>query len=131
MAPLPIEQALATHKLIESAVIIAEGRPFVSALIYPDFDSLVELKQDLNTQDPGGVYPETGTFLQSEPVQRRFREIVQSVNHGLNSWEQVRKFHIIDTPPTIEGGEMTPTFKVRRYAVEAKYQRKIEGFYNS
>jgi long-chain acyl-CoA synthetase len=126
VAPLPIEQALATHKLIESAVIIAEGRPFVSALIYPDFDNLVALKQDLN-----GENRETGSFLQSESVQRRFSEIVETVNRGLNSWEQVRKFHVMDTPPAIESGEMTPTLKLRRHAVEAKYRRKIESFYDS
>jgi long-chain acyl-CoA synthetase len=131
VAPLPIEHALATHKLIESAIIIAEGRPFVSALIYPDFESLIALKQDLSAQYQGGENRETGSFLQSEPVQRRFEEIVRSVNSGLNSWEQVRKFHIIDSPPTIESGEITPTMKVRRYAVEAKYQRKIDAFYNS
>ncbi len=131
VAPLPIEQALATHKLIESAIIIAEGRPFVSALIYPDFESLIALKQDLVAQDPNGENRETGSFLQSERVQSRFEDIVRSVNSGLNSWEQVRKFHIIESPPTIESGEMTPTMKVRRYAVEAKYQRKIEAFYNS
>ncbi|MCD6023211.1 MAG: Long-chain-fatty-acid--CoA ligase [Fibrobacteria bacterium] len=126
VAPLPIEQALATHRLIESAVIIAEGRPFVSALIYPDFDSLLALKQDLD-----GDSRETGSFLQSEAVQRRFAEIVEHVNRGLNSWEQVRKFHVIDTPPAIESGEMTPTLKLRRHAVEAKYHRKIESFYDS
>ena len=122
---------MATHKLIESAIIIAEGRPFVSALIYPDFESLIALKQDLVAQDPNGENRETGSFLQSERVQSRFEDIVRSVNSGLNSWEQVRKFHIIESPPTIESGEMTPTMKVRRYAVEAKYQRKIEAFYNS
>lgn len=126
VAPLPIEQALSTHRLIESAVIIAEGRPFVSALIYPDFDSLLALKQDLD-----GESGETGPFLRSEAVRRRFAEIVEAVNLGLNSWEQVRKFHVIDTPPAIESGEMTPTLKLRRHAVEAKYQRKIESFYDS
>jgi len=130
VAPLPIEQALATHKLVESAIIIAEGRPFVSALIYPDFESLISLKQDLNAQE-GGEGRESGSFLQSEAVRNRFERIVESVNAGLNSWEQIRKFHIIDTPPTIESGEITPTLKVRRYAVEAKYQHKIDSFYAS
>jgi long-chain acyl-CoA synthetase len=126
VAPLPIEQALAGHKLIESAVIIAEGRPFVTALIFPDFDGLIALKKEL----PGEAR-ETGSFVNSEPVQRRFREIVESVNKSLNAWEQIRTFHIIDAPPTIESGEITPTLKVRRYAVEAKYRRKIDAFYET
>jgi hypothetical protein len=55
----------------------------------------------------------------------------ESVNKSLNAWEQVRSFLIIDTPPTIESGEITPTLKVRRYAVEAKYKRKIDAFYET
>jgi long-chain acyl-CoA synthetase len=92
-------------------------------VIFPDFEALIQLKQEI-------VIPEAGvSMLHSGTVQARFRDAVNAVNHGLNAWEQIRRFYVADAPPTIEGGEMTPTLKLRRHAIEAKYRRKIEAMY--
>jgi long-chain acyl-CoA synthetase len=123
VAPLPIEQALAAHKLIESALVVAEGRRFVSAVIFPDFEALIQLKKEIVIPEAGG------SMLNSGTIQARFRDAVNAVNHGLNAWEQIRRFYVAEAPPTIEGGEMTPTLKLRRHAIEAKYRRKIEAMY--
>ena len=126
VAPLPIEQALAAHKLVESAVVIAEGRPYATVLIFPDFDELVAWRDALSETDATAV---SGAFLRSKPVLDRYAAIVEGVNEGTSSWERLQKFALADAPPTIEGGELTPTLKLRRHAVEAKYAAKIEAMY--
>jgi long-chain acyl-CoA synthetase len=125
VAPIPIEQALAGHAWVDAALVVAEGRPFVTALIFPNFDTLIAFKRELGSDGSEG----RGSFLRSAAVQERFREIVASVNEGLNGWEQIRGFHIASAPPSIEEGEMTPTHKLRRHVLEGRYAAKIEALY--
>lgn len=126
VAPLPIEQALMAHPLVEAAVVIAEGRPYVTAVIYPDFDKLLVWRDEL-AQETGTVV--AGAFLRSQPVLDRYASLVEEVNRHLNSWERVQRFSLADAPATIEGGELTPTLKLRRHIVEGKYASKIEAMY--
>ncbi len=126
VAPVPIEQALDAHPLVNAAVVIAEGRPHATALIYPDFDALVTLWREMERT---GEFESATPFLRSQAVQERFQEIVDSVNTRLNSWERLHRFALADAPPSIESGELTPTLKLRRHAVEARYASKIEGMY--
>lgn len=126
VAPLPLEQALAAHRLVEAAVVIAEARPYVTAVLFPDFDELVAWRDALAKEDSSAI---SGAFLRSKPVLDRYAEIVAGVNEHLNKWERVQKFVLADAPPSIEGGELTPTMKLRRHAVERKYATRIEGMY--
>src|SRR5690606_14472138 len=126
VAPLPIEQALVAHRLVEAAVVIADARPYVTVVIFPDFDELVAWRDQLTEEDSTAV---AGAFLRSGPVLDRYAAIVESVNENLSSWEKIYRFALADAPPTIEGGELTPTMKLRRHAVEARYAAKIEGMY--
>lgn len=127
VAPLPIEQAFAAHRLVDSAVVIAEGRPYVTAVIFPDFDELLAWRNELSQAAAGSL---TGSFLRSQPVLDRFTALVDAVNANLNSWEKVYRFALADAPPSIEGGELTPTLKLRRHIVEAKYAAKIDALYH-
>ena len=127
VAPIPIERALATHKLVDAAVVVAEGRPYATVLLYPDFDALLALREELQHADGEGE--SQGAFLRSEVVRTRFAAIVDSVNESLSAWERIHRFALADAPPSFESGEMTPTMKIRRHAVEARYKGKIEGMY--
>jgi long-chain acyl-CoA synthetase len=126
VAPLPIEQALVAHKLVEAAVIIADGRPYATVVIFPDFDELVAWRNDLSEKDETVA---GGAFLRSQAVLDRYASIVASVNESISPWERMHRFALADAPASIEGGELTPTMKLRRHAVEAKYAAKIEAMY--
>jgi long-chain acyl-CoA synthetase len=126
VAPLPIEQALTAHTLVEAAVVIAEGRPYATVVIFPDFDELVAWRESLTDEEATAA---SGAFLRSKPVLERYAAIVEAVNEGTSSWERLLRFTLADAPPSIEGGELTPTMKLRRHAVEAKYATKIDAMY--
>jgi len=128
VAPLPLEQALMAHKLVEAAVIVAEGRPYATVILFPDFDELLAWRAALS-EDEANL--PSGAFLRSKPVLDRYAAIVESVNASTSSWERIQRFALADAPPSIEGGELTPTMKLRRHAVEAKYAAKIEAMYNN
>ena len=116
VAPTPIEVALTTHPLIEHAVVLGFNRKFCAALIVPDGAGLMQKL---------GADPSTGAvdaFVQS---------VVDQVNAKLPIWEQVKKFCVIGDPFTIETGELTPTLKVRRREVFAKYKSEIDALYET
>jgi long-chain acyl-CoA synthetase len=126
VAPIPLERALASHELVDAAMIIADGRPYATALIFPDFDELLAMMEALGEE---AASERGGAFLRSQRVRERYAEIVATVNEGTSSWERIMRFSLADAPPTIEGGELTPTLKLRRHAVLAKYAPKIEAMY--
>ena len=101
LTPQPIENRLKLNPCILSAVVIGDGRKFPSVLIVPA---------------PGTA---------REAVQAA----VDDVNKDLAKYEQLKKFVLVEKDFTIEGGELTPTMKVRRRVVAEKYRDLIESMY--
>ena len=114
VAPTPIEVSLATHPLIEHAVVLGAGRKFCSALIVPD---------------QPGVKQKFGADYENEELHGHLQPVVEAANKAREPWEQVKKFVLVDKPFTIDSGELTPTMKVRRRIVLEKYQSLIEEMY--
>lgn len=124
VTPVPIEQALCSHSLIDAAMVVAEGKKFVSCLLFPDFDVLMKLKADR-----GKTHATHEEFLESDYIKCKTKQLIDRVNRGLNSWESIRKFRWISHPISVEGGELTPTLKIRRKQVLMKYATLIDGMY--
>ncbi len=125
VAPVPIEQALAANKLVDMAMVLAEGKPFATALLFPDMENLKFLKPDLRLESM-----DNGAFLQSQQVRDYLNQIVDEINSQLNAWEKIQKFHLADRALSIEAGELTPTLKIRRHIVAEKFRPEIEALYN-
>jgi len=121
IAPQPIEARLRADGLIAEAVLIGDRRHFATALLLPDLAVLgVAL----------GVDSETARRRLDEPgVQRLYQQAVDAVNAELAQFERVKKFALVATEFTIAAGELTPTMKVKRRVVEAKYRDVIEQLY--
>ena len=54
---------------------------------------------------------------------------VDTLNGQLNRWETIKKFRLLDNDLTVEGGELTPSMKVKRNVVEERHQALIEEMY--
>ncbi len=114
VAPAPIEAALGASPFVEQAVVIGNDCKFCAALIVPDAEAArAHLEADA---PPGGL----AALIQAA---------VDDVNAGLPPWEQVKRFRLLEAPFTVEGGELTPTLKVKRRVVQQKYRREIEAMY--
>lgn len=121
VAPVPIEEMLATHKGIEHAVLCVDDRKFVSALVAPD---LAALRRRMVEKGFRGSVDEFRDGPFRESVQRH----VDRTNAKLDSWARIRRWAFVD-PFSVATGELTPTLKVRRSAVLERHRTVLEGLY--
>jgi long-chain acyl-CoA synthetase len=124
VAPQPIESELKQSPLVDNAVVIGDGRPFVAALIAPDPEAVAAWARERDL-DPADL----AAAIAHPDLAARFAEVVNGVNSRLARFEQVRKFRVLPRPFTVDGGELTPTMKVKRRVVAAAYADLIEAIY--
>ncbi len=116
IAPAPIEVALASSALIEHAVVVGPDFKFCAALI---------------VVDARYVEQALGKEVDSSVLEREVQTIIDDVNQDLPPWEQIKKFHVIHDPFTIDGGQLTPTLKVRRKNIFTQFKDEIDSMYTS
>jgi long-chain acyl-CoA synthetase len=124
VAPVPIEQELIKVPLIESSIVIAEGRKFTTALLFPDLEVVHSLKLAHNSANMTD-----DEFLNTDFIKTETRNLITEINKHVNKCEQIQDFRYIVTPLTIEAGELTPTLKIRREVVAKKYEKLIDSMY--
>jgi long-chain acyl-CoA synthetase len=127
--PYRIEQALMGHELIAQAVLVGDGRKFISALIVPDRARLLARCRDLGLAGADGSDEGWERLLADPSVRNLFDRVIQQANRDLSRFEQIKKFVLLPGELTIAGGELTPTLKVRRQVVEQKFSHLIERLY--
>ncbi len=124
VAPQPIENALKTDKFIAEAVVIGDRRPYLVALIVPNFANIESYR----------VVKNLGKMSLAELVRHPrvldlMRRRIERHQTDAAPYEKIRRFHILDNELTLEAGELTPTLKVKRKQVVQKYAARIEALY--
>ena len=125
VAPQLVEGTLGKDRFIEQIAIVADARHFVSALIVPCFESLEEYARSINLQ-----YQCKTELLRHSRVVEFFESRIHELQQELAKFEQVKKFTLLPSAFSMELGEITPTMKLRRKIIEAKYQSEIEAMYS-
>jgi long-chain acyl-CoA synthetase len=115
ITPKNIESALKEHPLIAEAVVIGDRRKYLSALLILDDDASARFAREKG----GGA----------DAVRGEIQRAVDEVNSHLARVETIKKFHVLERPFSIDGGELTPTMKVKRKVVHEKYAREIDAMY--
>ncbi len=124
VAPLPIENKLTQSPLIANAMAVGNNRKYVSALLFPSRPEVETLAKSL------GISAQSHEELYMNPILReRFEKIVKDVNQDLPRYEQIKTFEIVPDELTVDGGEITPTLKLKRRILDKKYTDKIEKLY--
>lgn len=126
VAPGPLEAALTADPLIESAVVIGDDRKYLVALLAPSFPELERYAASRGwpTDDRAGL-------LARAEVQALYQERVAAVGVGLAHHEQIQKFRLLPDELTMDGGELTPTMKVRRQKVAQRYEELVTDMYGA
>lgn len=126
VAPQKIENILKTDKYISEAMLYGDRKPFVTALIVPDFEWLERYAgwKGLKVANRAELvhHPRVRDFL------ARRIDRVQEEAH-LASYESVKKYHVLDHEFSQKEGEVTPTLKIRRREITKHYQRELEALY--
>jgi long-chain acyl-CoA synthetase len=125
IAPQPIEAVLKRSPLISEAVVLGDRRNYATALIIPDFTALERRLKDL-----GRPEADRRELVKRDDVVALYQEIVDGLNRELSQFERIKKIAILPAEFSIESGELTPTLKVKRKVIEAKYAAEIATLYS-
>ena len=124
VAPQPIENLLKEDKYISQAVLIGDQRNYITALIVPNFDGLVRWAGYKKI-----AFKSHAELIQNPLVVAKVGSRVERVNEQLSNYERVKKIALLDQEMTLEGGQLTPSLKVKRRVVNQMYAAQIENLY--
>ncbi|UFK97164.1 AMP-dependent synthetase/ligase [Kaistella faecalis] len=126
ITPQPIENLLSNNNYINQAMIVAEDKPFVTALIIPNFEALKEQLPKMNIP-----FTNWQEIVDSEKIKEFYREKLEEIQKSLSGFEKVKKFVLMPAEFEINTGEITPTLKVKRNVVMQKYAALIDKMYTA
>jgi len=124
ITPSEIENALRFSPYIKEAIIIADRRRFVSALIQIEFESTSKW-----AEEQGLVYTNFRSLVELQPVRELVEREIAAVNARMPQVQQVRRFHLLTKELDHDDGEVTATLKVKRASISQKYAAEIEALY--
>jgi long-chain acyl-CoA synthetase len=124
ISPQPIEQAIKGSRFVNQVVLIGAERKFPAALIVPvweQLESYCKLK---------GIEVKSRSELCRHPrIIDLFERQIAALTPNLAKYERIKKIALLENEFTIEGGELTPTLKVKRRVIDEKYRDVIEKLY--
>jgi long-chain acyl-CoA synthetase len=126
ITPTQIESQLKFSPYITDAVVIGEGRRYLTALVMIDQEHVAR-----HAQEHAIPYTDFASLTRAPQVVALIREQIEAVNPRLARVEQIKDFRIIDQLLTPEDEELTPTMKLKRKVVAAKYAALIDGMYGA
>ena len=125
IAPQPIEQMIKGSRFVNQVVVIGDGRKFPSVLIVPDWEQLEGYAKYKGIE---GLRTRAD-FCRNPRIIDLFERQVAARTQSLAQFEKIKKIALIDREFTIEGGELTPTLKVKRRVIDHKYRAVIDKLY--
>jgi long-chain acyl-CoA synthetase len=125
VAPAPMEDELRANPLVSQALVVGDNRPFITALVTIDADAFDRWRR------ARGELDRTVEDSVDHPVLRAAVQVtIDRVNASRSRAESIREFAILPSDLTVAAGELTPTLKVRRPIVEARYAGTIDRLYS-
>jgi long-chain acyl-CoA synthetase len=124
IAPSPIEQMIRSSRFVNQVVLIGNTRKFAAALIVPNFEML-----ESYAKHKGLGSMTAKEFCTNQKIIDLFERQVASATQGLAKFETVKKIALLENEFTIDGGELTPTMKLKRRVIDEKYKDVIDEIY--
>lgn len=124
VAPQRIESIITGDSLIEQAAVVGDGRKYITALVVPAFESL-----EAYARENGIGFARRDDLLQDPAIVRLYRERIDTLSEPLANYERIRRFTLLTREFSQESGEVTPTMKLRRKAIDRNYHDVIEAMY--
>lgn len=126
IAPQVMENKFKESRFIEQVMVVGEGEKMPAAIIQPEFIFLKEWckRKKINCST-------NKDMACNEKVVARITKEIERLNENFANYEQIKKFEIVDTQWGIDSGELTPTLKLKRKNILAKYQDLYQKIYGS
>ena len=125
VSPQMIENKIKQSFFIENVMVVGDGEKMPGALVQPNFEYSLEWakRKDLNVN--------SNTELINHPkFINRIQKEIEKTNEDLGNWEKIKRFELIDQLWSIDGGELTPTLKLKRKNVKEKYIKLYDKIYD-
>jgi len=124
IAPQPIENALKHNPLVAEALVVGDKRRFPAVLIFPNFAAL-----ETRAREKDLTFASHKELCELAQVRARYAEIVSDLNASLAHFEQLKEFRIASEELSAANGTLTASLKLRRRAIEERYQSLIDEIY--
>ncbi len=123
VAPAVLEDRLRAHPLVSQCVVVGDAQPFIAVMVTIDPDEFVRWKGQHDKQ--GDIHE----LVDDVHLREEIQAAIQEANNAVSKAEAIKEFRILPSDFTIEGGEITPTLKVKRNVVHDKYSHVLADIY--
>lgn len=123
VSPAPLEDRMRLHSLVSNCMVVAEGRPFVSALVTLDTAAVDKWAEARGAGSGDAAWRDLPELL------AEVQSAVDEANLMVSRAESIRAFRVVDGDFTVANGQLTPSLKLRRPAIEAAYGAVIADIY--
>jgi long-chain acyl-CoA synthetase len=120
VVPAPLEDRIRAHPLVEECVVLGDGRPFVTALLWLDEAAVARLLEDAEVAREAD---------QEALLRAELDPVVDAANLTVSRAESIGRYAIMSEPLSLEAGSLTPTAKVRRGVVLERFADSIDQLY--
>lgn len=124
VAPQRIETQVGKDHYIDQLAVVGDKRKFVSAIVVPAFENLVEFAEQKKLQ-----FANRDELIKLPEVVEFYRQRIKDQSRNLAPFEKIKRFTLVAREFSQQAGEITPTLKVRRKVVAEKYHQLIERMY--
>ena len=124
ISPATLEGLVKRHRLVAEVCVVGDRRPYPSALVVLDRPALAAWA------GAGGIEAASPADLAAHPaLLEEVGRAIEAANRVVSRPEQIKRFRVLPTEWTVESEEVSPTLKLRRRLIEARYAEEIEGMY--
>jgi long-chain acyl-CoA synthetase len=124
IAPAPIEQAIKGSRFVNQVVLVGSERKFPAALVVPAWDQL-----DAYCKFKGIEVKSRSEMCRHPRIVDLLQRQIDALTPNLARYEKIKKVALLENEFTMEGGELTPTLKIKRRVIDDKYRDVIEELY--
>lgn len=126
VVPQAIESKMTESAFITQFMVVGEGQKYPAGLVVPSYSNLLEWAK---VQHQSLITLPKDQFLATEVILQKINAEIDKINSSFGNWEQIKRFAIITEEFSIEGGELTPTLKMKRKQIITKYQDLYNSLY--
>jgi long-chain acyl-CoA synthetase len=123
VAPTVLEDGIRAHPLVSQCMVVGDGRPFIAALVTLDAEALEAWAAER------GLPTSPAALADAPALRAEIQSAVDEANKAVSQAEAVRAFRVLPVDWTEDRDELTPSLKVKRNMVTARFRREIDGLY--
>jgi long-chain acyl-CoA synthetase len=124
IAPQPIENELKLDKYISQAIVFGDRKPYLVALLTPNIERLINLAREEHID-----YIDMEELVNHSRIKALYADRIENLNRNFPSYKTIKYFAVVPNEFTIEGGELTPTLKMKRKIIYEKYKELVDDLY--